>query len=480
MKEGFIHPLMGDFVTRKDFTPLRDEAGNITAGDIVSILTKQSFGSLVILELIDADRLPAENISAMLEDNAKRIDGINAAQCYVFEVFIFDGEPDAEKLRIIDEGQLHRTMSKKYIKCISVNLGDKELVRYFKAPVSDFGISGTIIERLEGKAGPVPYQGQLEDIVRKREEERRIEYRAEKPLLTYALISINIIVYGLLYLYSMQSGKSYNQLLSIFGSKINSNIINGEYWRFITPILLHANLVHLLINCYSLYAVGVAVEKIFGHARFLVIYLFAGLLGNIFSFMFSINPAVGASGAIFGLMGALLYFGLERPALFKAYFGYSVVATIVINLFYGFSNAGIDNFAHMGGLLGGFLAAGTVKISKQRKWYLSRPLYVFAALAIAAGGLLYGFTNGNNLALARLDKIQTLINNKNYSEAERTAENVLAARPANRDIKSVVLRAALLAEASSGKLDESLNHALQMTEIDPLTGITLQDLCITT
>ena len=470
MKEGFIHSLMGDFITRKDFMPLKDEAGNIVAGDIVSILTKQSFGSLVILELIDADRLSVENISAILEGNAKRLDGINAAQCYVFEVFIFDGEPEAEKRKIMDDGQLHRTVSKKYIKCLSVNLEDKALMKYYKVPVSDFGISGTITQRLEGKAEAVLYQGQLEDIVRKREEERRIEYRAEKPLLTYALIAVNILVYGLLYLYSMQSGKSYEQLLSVFGSKINSNIINGEYWRFITPIFLHANLVHLLINCYSLYVVGVTVEKIFGHARFLVIYLFAGLLGNLFSFMFSINPAVGASGAIFGLMGALLYFGLERPALFKAYFGYSVVATIVINLFYGFSNSGIDNYAHMGGLLGGFLASGALKVSMIRKWYLNRLLYVLVALAIAAGGLLYGFNNGNNLALGKLDKIQTLINNKSYSEAEKTAEDILAARPANKDIRSGVLRAAILAEASSGKLDESLQHALQMIEIDPPNG----------
>lgn len=438
MKEGFIHSLMGDFITRREFMPLRDEAGNIIAGGIVSILTKQSFGSLVILELIDADRLPAENISAILGGNAKRIEGINAAQCYVFEIFVFNSEPDAEKLKIIDEGQLHITMSKKYVKCMSVNLESKKLVKYFNAPVSDFGISRTISERFSEKAEAVTYEGRLEDIVREREEDRKIEIRAKKPLLTYGLIAVNIAVYGLLYLYSLQSGKSYNELLSVFGSKINSNIINGEYWRFITPIFLHANLVHLLINCYSLYAVGVTVEKFIGHGRFLWIYLFAGLLGNIFSFMFSISPAVGASGAIFGLMGTLLYFGLDRPALFKAYFGYSVFTTIAINLFYGFTNSGIDNYAHMGGLVGGFLATGAVGFSAARKWYLNRLLYIVVALAVAAGGLLYGFSNGNNIALGKLDKIQTLINNKNYSEAQKTAKDALAAKPANKDIRNYI------------------------------------------
>lgn len=470
MKEGFIHALMGDFITRRDFMPLKDEAGNMVAGDKISILMKQSFGSLIILELIDADSLSAENIMAVLRGNAKRLEDINAAQCYIFEVFIFNGEPEAEKRKAIDDGQLHQAMSKKYIKCMSVNLEGKALLKYFNVPVSNFGIGGTITQRLEGKADAALYQGQLEDIVRKREEERKIEYRAEKPLLTYALIAVNIIVAGLLYLYSMQSGQSYDQLLSIYGSKINSNIINGEYWRFITPVFLHANTVHLLINCYSLYAVGVTVEKIFGHARFSAIYLFAGILGNIFSFMFSLNHAVGASGAIFGLLGALLYFGLERPALFKAYFGYGVITTIVVNLFYGFSNSGIDNYAHMGGLLGGFLASGAVKASAVRKWYLNRLFYALIALVIAVGGLIYGFTSSNNIALGKLDKIQTFIDNKNYSEAEKSAENLLAAKPGNREIRSGILRALIFTEASSGKLDESLKYALQMIEVDPPSG----------
>ncbi len=470
MKEGFIRSLVGDFITRKDFMPLRDEAGSIVTGDVVSILTKQAFGSLVILELIDADRLSAENISAILGGNAERLDAINAAQSYVFEVFVFNGRPEEEKLKVIEDGQLHRTMQKKYIKCFSVSLEDKAVVKYFNAPVSDFGISATVKARLEGKAGTSEYQGRLEDIVQKREEERRITYRARTPFLTYALIAVNIAVYGLLYLYSMQSGQSYGQLLSIFGAKINSNIVNGEYWRLITPIFLHANLVHLLINCYSLYAVGVTVEKVFGHGRFAAIYFFAGILGNICSFMFSPNSAVGASGAIFGLLGALLYFGLERPALFKAYFGYGVITTIIINLFYGFSNSGIDNYAHMGGLLGGFLASGAVKASGAGKWYLSRLLYVPLALAVAAGGLFYGFNSGNNAALAGLDKIQAYLDNKNYGEAEKMAESIIIAEPLNRDIKSDAFRYLILAEAYSGKIDESLEHALQMIKVDPPSG----------
>jgi rhomboid protease GluP len=470
MKEGFIRSLTGDFITRRDFMPLKDEAGNIVAGDVVSILTKQSFGSLVILELIDADRLSTENISAILEGNAKRLDNINAAQCYVFEVFIFDAGPEEDKRKAIEDGQLHRAVQKKYIKCMSVNLEDKTLLKYFNAPVTDFGISAAVNARLGEDGEPSEYEGRLEDIVHRREEERKIVYRAKTPVLTYALIAVNIIVFGLLKLYSMQSGKSYDELLSIFGSKINSYIINGEYWRFITPVFLHANEVHLFINCYSLYAVGVTVEKVFGHTRFFFIYFFAGLLGNVFSFMFSLNPAVGASGAIFGLLGALLYFGLERPALFRAYFGYGVIVTIVINLFYGFSKSGIDNYAHMGGLLGGFLATGAVNASAVRKWYLNRLLYILLALAIASGGMLYGFTNGNNLALGKLDKIRTFIDNNNYSEAEKAAEELLAARPGDRGVRSDVLRTLIWAEASSGKLDESLQHALMLAETDPPSG----------
>lgn len=471
MNIGFINSLTGDFITHRDFLPLKDENGNIVAGGAVGVLTKQSFGSLVILELIDADRLPPEGIRRLLENNPGRLEAINVPQCFVFEVFIFSGSPGEETLKIIDEGQYHRTMARKHVKCLTVDLGAGTLQKHYKVPANDFGISAAIAARLGGKAGDAPADVPIEEVVRKREEERKISYRAKTPFLTYALIAVNILVAGLIYLYSMRSGQSYSDLLTVFGAKVNSSIMNGEYWRLITPVFLHSGTVHLLINCYSLYVIGITVERVFGHLKFALIYFFAGLMGCIFSFMFSINPGVGASGAIFGLMGALLFFGLERPALFRAYFGYSVIATIVVNLAYGFSRSGIDNYAHLGGLVGGFFATGAVNAAAARKWYLNRFLYLLLALAIAGGGLYYGFTNGNNLSLGgRLGEIQGYIDSSNFSEAERIAEDTLRARPLDREVKASLLRGALIAEAMAGKPEEALQHARELTEVNPGDG----------
>lgn len=470
MNVGFINSLTGDFITRRDFMPLKDENGNIVAGGAVGVLVKQSYGSLVILELIDADRLSPEEMDRLLENNAKKLEAINAAQCFIFEVFIFGGRPGEEKLEIIDRGQLHNVLPKKYIKCLTVDLEARVLRKHYRVPASDFGISAAITERLDGEAGDIPGDVPIEEIVRKREEERRISYRAKTPFLTYALIAVNILVAGLIYLYALQSGKRYDALLSVFGAKVNASIMAGEYWRLITPVFLHSGLVHLLINCYSLYVVGVTVEKVYGHLKFAVIYFFAGLMGSIFSFMFSIHNGVGASGAIFGLMGALLYFGLQKPSLFRSYFGYSVITTIVINLAYGFSNAGIDNFAHMGGLVGGFFATGAVNGTAARKWYLNRLLYLLLALAIAGGGLYYGFTSGNNLSLGKLEVIQDYINNSKFGEAEKTAEDALGAGPANKEIRSGLLRGALVAETMEEKFSEALQHAGELKNIDPGDG----------
>jgi rhomboid protease GluP len=265
----------------------------------------------------------------------------------------------------------------------------------------------------------------------------------------------------------MIKGDSYNALLIEFGAKENLRILNGEYWRFVTPIFLHANLLHMTINTYSLYAVGRTVERIFGHLKYILVYMIAGIIGSIMSFMFSMNPGVGASGSLFGLLGALLYFGVENPVLFRRYFGNSVIVTIIINIIFGLSKSGIDNFAHIGGLIGGFLSSGIVISQKSAKKYLSKPLFLIVTVALILSGLLYGFNNNQNTILKKATHLDELIQTKSWVEAENLGEEIMAMNPSENKLAYHVLWGLVLSESSQGKYEEAIAHAKSIEKISP-------------
>lgn len=141
-------------------------------------------------------------------------------------------------------------------------------------------------------------------------------------------------------------------------------IAHGEWWRLITPMFLHAPLqgqfsfFHIALNMYILWIYGPNVEEAFGHVRFLALYLIAGFTGGAASYAFgSCNSlGVGASGAIFGVVGVLLvYLYRRRTSAFLAAYMRNLLIFVGINLLIGASVAGIDNFAHIGGLAGGML-----------------------------------------------------------------------------------------------------------------------------
>lgn len=214
-----------------------------------------------------------------------------------------------------------------------------------------------------------------------------------KPFVTYMFIIIQVAMYLLL---EWQGGSTNYSTLIKYGAKVNSLILEGEWWRFFTPIFLHIGILHLLMNTLALYYLGTAVEKIYGNVRFLFIYIVAGFGGTLASFIFSPSISAGASGAIFGCFGALLYFGVIYPKLFFRTIGFNILIVLGINLVFGFSMSGIDNAGHIGGLIGGFLATGIVHFPKQKKYLLQSLFLLISAFAI--GGMLkYGFNEQEKL-----------------------------------------------------------------------------------
>ena len=219
------------------------------------------------------------------------------------------------------------------------------------------------------------------------EEQGRVERRYAHALfsratpVTYALLAANIGVFLLMAIFS--GGSEDTPTLIAFGAKTNRLLQNGEWFRLITPIFIHAGLLHLLLNSYALWVVGTQVEKLYGSARFLLIYLLSGIGGVAGSYYGQIYmqkpldlPSVGASGAIFGLFGVLAVVGFryrrEMPPAIRRAMTAGVLPVIAVNLFIGFSIPFIDNSAHIGGLLTGailtliipYIAPGREGVSK--------------------------------------------------------------------------------------------------------------------
>ncbi len=148
-------------------------------------------------------------------------------------------------------------------------------------------------------------------------------------------------------------------VLVMYGAKENSLIVQGQYWRFITPIFLHATILHVALNMLNLAILGVFVERLVGHLRFLLIYFVTGVVSIIASFaLMPGEVSVGASGAIFGLVGAYsIFIVMHRRALPRG--GIPAILWLVVvigaNLSIGLFIPNIDNYAHLGGLLSGCL-----------------------------------------------------------------------------------------------------------------------------
>src|SRR5262252_8271023 len=189
---------------------------------------------------------------------------------------------------------------------------------------------------------------------------------SRRPLFTYIFLGANIVIFLLM---ALAGGSTNESTLMAFGVKSNPAIARGEWWRFITPIFIHIGMLHLFFNSYALWIVGPQVEKLYGPARFVILYVLTGVAGVYGSFYYHPQSiSAGASGAIFGLFGVLLVFGIRYrssiPPFFKRAVGTGVLPVIIINLIIGFTIPAIDNSAHIGGLLAGAALAGIVPFQK--------------------------------------------------------------------------------------------------------------------
>lgn len=226
-----------------------------------------------------------------------------------------------------------------------------------------------IVEKTNRKEDGLEYFIKVTDNINKKNEKRnKIAekiFSYKQPIVTYIIMAICIILFILM---ELSGGSTNSQILLKYGANLDVLVKNGEYYRLFTCIFLHVGIMHLLCNMYSLYIIGREVENLFGKIKYIIIFILSGIFGSIMSLAFTHNTiSAGASGAIFGLLGALLYFGMHYRTYLGEAIKRSIIPIIVVNLIIGFFAEGIDLAAHIGGLVGGVLVAMMVGVPDKSK-----------------------------------------------------------------------------------------------------------------
>jgi len=230
----------------------------------------------------------------------------------------------------------------------------------------------------------------------------RVALPQSAPYVTYTLIAVTVFVYVL---------QQASQILLPFDfpvgllAKSNELIRDGQLWRLLTPALVHGSIAHIGFNMYALLSFGTGLEQHFGHRRFLLLYVLGAFAGNVMSFLFTNADSVGASTAIFGLIGAEGVFLVQNRKLFAHQFRSAIGNVIFIagvNLFLGLAPS-VDNWGHVGGLVGGLMftsfagplweVEGTPPLLQLVDRRESREVFTGAAVALVVFGALavWGF-----------------------------------------------------------------------------------------
>ncbi|MCL1949601.1 MAG: rhomboid family intramembrane serine protease [Turicibacter sp.] len=215
----------------------------------------------------------------------------------------------------------------------------------------------------------------------------------KKPFATYGFILLTAVVF----MWALHFvGMPFRTLAAIqFGAKYNPLIANGEYWRLITANVLHADIFHLLFNAIFIYQFGKILETVIGWWRMAILMLGSAIFGTLFSFAFVIQVSLGSSTVAYGILGGLLFLGIENRKMFMSMVRRLVAPIVAFSALWAFIDSNVDPFGHLGGFIGGFLIASLMGLPGYRQ-YINRFILAGASLGLLAVGLM---SRGNALAV---------------------------------------------------------------------------------
>lgn len=209
----------------------------------------------------------------------------------------------------------------------------------------------------------------------------KIFLNKDKPIVTTILIFINIVMF-------LISLLDYSGVINLFANYY-VNVKNGEVYRLLTSAFVHANVVHIFFNMYALFELGPQIERFYGRKRYLLIYLGSAFMGSLFSVVLTNNVSVGASTSIFGLFGAMIYFGYKYRNTLDNFLRSGIIPVLLINLILGFITPNIDISGHIGGLLGGLIISYLVGVpNKENKKDKFNGIIIYIILTLALFAML--------------------------------------------------------------------------------------------
>lgn len=259
----------------------------------------------------------------------------------------------------VDEGNI------KNIETIRVedikDIFNSEIVKSFPS------IKNELLETDDGLELIINVTNDINEKTEKENEKFNDVFSLKRIIFTNIISLICILMYVIVGIYGNNFFNFDANVLAKFGANNILLVKNGEIYRLLTCAFLHVGLIHLVVNMYSLRVIGPSVEGLIGKGKFVFIYLISAISASLMSLVFvdSNIVSVGASGAIFGLMGALLYFGYHYRLYLNDAIKTQIIPVILFNLIIGFMMPGIDNGAHIGGLIGGYLATMAIGIKNK-------------------------------------------------------------------------------------------------------------------
>lgn len=285
-------------------------------------------------------------------------------------------------------------------------------LKYFE-PDQKEALYDAVIRQVQAPSDPNPFVLENKQSAEHRALMNSLKSQMPIPWVTYGLIAINVLIWIATVVMGASLWSTPAGNLLSWGGNAASEFQRGEWWRLLTAFFLHSGLIHIAMNMLVLASVGFSVERIYGHLPFLLIYLASGLIGSALSLHYSAQHvvSVGASGAVFGVVGAFLVALLQHRDRFSGALGKQQITNLGFYIIYavsrGFSEHGIDNAAHIGGLMGGCLLSFVLPERFDMNRYartLKRRLWVGLGLATITVSILAATAPQTNVDLrARID-----------------------------------------------------------------------------
>lgn len=336
-QDEIITALVHYFITEENYTPIivkgaKDEIWLENMDGPYRVVRINS-NSIFNKEQFDYDILKVQGVLKQIKKKTFSL------QMNVLTIYLdIDNIPDRE-VKNMD-----------FIKVNSLNdiVNNKDLTSVFKKMKTKLSTKQIDIEELISKT---------EEINRKTEKKNKMYediFKPKQPIITMIIMLVCIIYFGIMF-FRLKGDLSAANLVS-YGATQRDLVKSGEWYRLFTCIFVHGSILHLVFNMYALKIIGEQLESYIGKIRFILIFIISGLTGSLFSSIFSKYVSVGASGAIFGLLGAMLYFTYHYRLVLGNNFKTQILPIVILNLALGFFLTGIDVFAHIGGLVGGFFA----------------------------------------------------------------------------------------------------------------------------